>query len=325
MRQEARRTGRRRRIAAAGMAAAVAIAVAACGGSSSGGGNGKLTVGIPPVISGADVYVAQQQGYFAAHHLKVAVKSLNGGAAIVPALESGAVQVGETNVVSVIQGAAHGISEPCFAGANTDPKGGAYLSLVAGPKSGAHSAADLKGKTVAVNAVDGVNQLLVSAYLTAHGVHPSSVHFIALQYPDMPGALTAGRVDAAVTSEPFTTISRGRGGVLLAGTPLQYVHGAPTYSCWNASASWLSSHKKQAREFAAAMDQADAWINAHPAAFRKLAAAHLTMTPAILSKITLPVFTGALSAGDITNWESAAKQYGLITAAPAMTKVLEQP
>lgn len=325
MTQHYHRTGRWRRIAVGCTAAAVAVGVTACGGSSSAGGNGALTIGIPPVISGADVYVAQERGYFAAHHLKVTVKSLNGGAAIVPAMESGTVQIGETNVVSVIQGASHGINEPCFAGANTDPKSGAYLSLVAGPKSGAHSAAGLKGKTVAVNAVDGVNQLLVSAYLAANGVKPSSVHFIALQYPDMPGALTAGRVDAAVTSEPFTTISRGRGGVLLAPTPLQYVSGAPTYSCWNASASWLKSHSSQAREFAAAMDQADAWITAHPAAFRKLASAHVKMSPAILSKITLPVFTGALSTGDVTSWESAAKQYGLINAAPTMTKVLAQP
>jgi NitT/TauT family transport system substrate-binding protein len=304
--------------------AALAAGAAACGGSSSGGG-GTLTIGIPPVISGADIFVAQQQGYFAAHHLKVDVKELNGGAAIVPALESGSVQVGETNVVSVIQGAAHGISEPCFAGANTDPKDGAYLSLVAGVKAGVRDAAGLKGKTVAVNAVDGVNQLLVSAYLSAHGVNPSSVHFIALQYPDMPGALSAGRVDAAVTSEPFTTISRGRGNALLAGTPLQYVDGQPTYSCWNASASWLSSHKTEPREFAAAMDQADAWITAHPAGFRKVAAAHLKISSAVLDRITLPVFTGALSAGDISDWESAAQRYGLISSRPASAKVLVQP
>lgn len=317
------RRGLRSAAATATCAALAALAVSACGssGSASGSGSGgALTVGVPPVLSGVDVYTAQQQGFFARHHLKVTIKELNGGAAIVPAMQSGAVQIGETNVVSAIQGASHGVDEPCFSGANTDPTSGAYLSLV-GAK-GITSPAALKGKTIAVNAVAGVNQLLVSAYLSSHGVDPSSVHFISLQYPDMPGALASGRIDAAVTSEPFTTISRGRGAVLLDPTPLKSIQGTPTYSCWNASASWLKSHASQARAFAAAMKQTDAWIAAHQAAFRKQAGSHLTISAAVLPKVTLPVFTDALSRNDIAAWETAAKRYGLIKSPPPSDRVL---
>jgi NitT/TauT family transport system substrate-binding protein len=314
------------------LATALAVGAAGCGSSASGGSGGSggsgapaqsLVVAIPPVISGADVYVAQSQGYFAQHHLNVTVKTLNGGSAIVPAMEGGSVQVGESNVLSIIQGAARGIREPCFSGANTDPPSGHYLSLVASGKAGVTSAAGLAGKTVAVNATSGVNQLLTDAYLASHGVDPGSVSFISLQFPDMPAALSAGRVAAAMTSEPFTTISLGQGGHLLTGTPLSFVPGRPTYSCWNASSSWLASHKTEAAGFAAAMSQADAYIGAHPARFRSIASAHLSISSHVLRTMTLPVFTSSLAAGDMTAWEHAAAKYHLLTSTPPMTSVLE--
>jgi NitT/TauT family transport system substrate-binding protein len=318
---------------AVGATAAVALVICAAACSSSDasstsagttGASGQmasLTVGIPPVISGADVYVAQAEGYFAKNHLNVSVKSLNGGAANVPAMEGGAIQIGESNVLSVIQGATRGIDEPCFSGANTDPPSGHYLSLVG--KAGVSSVKSLAGQTVAVNATAGVNQLLVDAYLASQGVNPDSVSFISLQFPDMPDALSSGRVAAAMTSEPFTTIALGHGASLLTGTPLRYIPGTPTYSCWNASASWLSSHQQQAGEFAAAMAEADSYITAHPAQFRSIAASHLTISGSVLRTMSMPVFTDKLTTADITSWEKSAGQYHLVSGTPSSSSVLE--
>lgn len=311
---------RRLGVVLGGLAAATALA--GCGGGGTAGRT--VTVAIPPVVSGVDVYVAQEQGFFARHRLDVSVKVLNGGAAIVPAMEGGAVEIGETNVVSVIQSAAHGIAEPCFTGANTDPPNGAYLSLVAGKDSKITDPAALRGGTVAVNATNGVNQLLVQAYLDQHGVDPASVRFLSLQYPDMPQALSSGRVAAAVTSEPFTTISLGQGNQLLVGSPLAAVPGAPTYSCWNASAKWLTAHRAEAADFAAAMTDADSWITAHPAEFRAVAARHLTIPADVLTRMTLPVFTAELSGADIDAWQAAALRYRLIDHPPARSDVFAQ-
>lgn len=321
------RAGRSRpgRLAAATAAATLVLTTAACGGSSGGGSSGgdqAITVAIPPAVSGVDVYAAQAQGYFARHHLKVKVKTLNGGSAIVPAMASGAVQIGESNVLSVIQGAARGVKDPCFAGANTDPPSGHYLSLVAAPGSGVRAASGLTGKTIGVNATSGINQLLADAYLSANGVHPSSVHFIGLTFPDMPAALKSGRIAASVTTEPFTSIALRRGATLLTGTPLAAIPGTPTYSCWNASKGWLSSHKAAAAGFAAAMRQTDAYINAHPDAFRSLVGEHLKVDSRIQATMTLPLFTDRLTRGDVTAWEQAARTYGLLHTTPPMSGVL---
>ena len=311
------RRGRAARCAAAIASGALLLPVAACGGSGdaqASGGTRHVTVAIPPAVSGVDVYAAQSQGYFAKHHLSVDVKTMNGGAAIVPALESGAVQIGESNVLSVIQGAARGVKEPCFSGANTDPSNGHYLSLVAAPKSGVTGPAGLRGKTVAVNATSGINALLVNAYLAAHGA--GSTKFIGMKFPDMPGSLSGGRVQAAMTTEPFTSIALGRGAKLLTGTPLSSIPGRPTYSCWNASKSWLADNRPAAKAFAAALKETDAYINAHPDAFRALVGKHLKIAPKIQASMTLPVFTDHLDMGDVTAWENAGKKYHILTSAP---------
>ncbi|GAA4519072.1 hypothetical protein GCM10023191_094170 [Actinoallomurus oryzae] len=182
--------------------------------------------------------------------------------------------------------------------------------------------ADLSGKTIAANATSGVNELLTDTYLSAHGVSPTSVHFIGLQFPDMPAALKAGRVAAAMTTEPFTTIAMGQGGTILTGTPLASVPGTPTYSCWNASKSWVSSHKTVAADFVAAMRQTDTYISTHPDEFRTIVGKHLKVSPQARSAMTLPLFTDKLTPGDITAWENVARKYGLLKSVPAPDEVL---
>jgi NitT/TauT family transport system substrate-binding protein len=312
----------RRRCSAVLVAGLAPLVMVACGHGDPAGAAGTLSVivAVPPVVSGGDVYVAQEQGFFAHHHLNVTVRVLNGGSAIVPAMESGAVDIGESNVVSVIQGATRGIAEPCFAGANTDPTSGHYLSLVA--VGGIGTPAGLRGATVAVNASNGINQLLAESYLDVNGIDPHSVHFMALPFPDMPQALSGKRVAAAVTSEPFTTVAMNGGARLLSGTMLTTVPGNPTYSCWNASSSWLSAHRAAAADFVAAMAETDSWIAGHQADFRTIMSHHVTIQPDVLSKMSLPVFTDELSSRDMTAWEAAARKYGLIDHDPAVADVL---
>jgi NitT/TauT family transport system substrate-binding protein len=180
----------------------------------------------------------------------------------------------------------------------------------------------LIGKTVAVNATSGVNELLADTYLSANGVNPGTVQYISLQYPDMAAALKGGRVAAEVTTEPFTTIAMGQGSTVLTGTPLALIPGSPTYSCWNSSASWLSSHKAVAADFAAAMKQTDSYIAAHPGDFRSLVGKHLKVTAQARASMTLPVFTDKLTSADVTAWQNAARKYKLIDSVPPAGDVL---
>ena len=76
------------------------------------------------------------------------------------------------------------------------------------PGSPVKTLADLKGKTVAINAPDNILYLLAASVLAEHGISPSTVHFVTkYNFPEMPAALAAGKVDAAMLPEPFASVA----------------------------------------------------------------------------------------------------------------------
>lgn len=315
--------------------ACIALALAACGGggdsdktaaSSSAGGTTTITVGLPAAVTADAVLIAQEKGYFTKNHLKVNVQTINGGAGAVPALQSGAIQVAQSNVLSEIQGASHGLAVPCFAGAfalqKTSEKG--FIPLVAGAKSGITKASDLSGKTIAVNATGGVNELMSDAWLDGQGVDYKSVHYMGMEFPNMPEALSAGRIPAAVGTEPFGTMMAQQGGTLLTGDLESNIKGRPIFSCWNASSDWLKKNGATAKNFLAAIQQANDFINTQPQQFQTWLTKNSKIAPDVIKDLSLPHFTTSMSAKDVTEWEDAAKKYGILTGtAPDAGKVYQ--
>ena len=318
-------TQKKRTLAAAAAICAIGV-LAACGSSASSGGSAggggasasgsqSLTVGIPPVVEIGDLYTADSMGFFAKQGITIHIDKLNGGAALVPALESGSVQIGQSNIVSVLQAQQQNIGMKCFAAGYRSPSAssGDELSLVVSGKdtSSVTSPSGLAGKTIAVNSLDNSNQLVADAYLAGHGVNPSSVHFVALAYPDMPTALSSGRVAAAITDEPFTTIVKTQGAKVLAAQPDSAITANPVYACWVAPESWLSSHKQVAAKFVAALKQADSYMAAHPGYLASILPKYTTVSASLAKQVTLPDFTTTLTAADVQPWAQAAARYGM--------------
>ena len=80
--------------------AALTLFAAACqskSSSSSGSAGGvetaDLTVGVLPVVDAAPVYMAQKEGYFQQEGLTIKFQQAQGGAALIPAMVSGDIQV----------------------------------------------------------------------------------------------------------------------------------------------------------------------------------------------------------------------------------------
>lgn len=295
------------------LAAAIVLSgsmLAGCGGSGgSGGASGTIAVGVPPVVELGDLYVADSMGYFTARGLKVDIHSINGGAALVPALQSGSLQIGQSNLVSVLQAAQQNLDVRCFAGAYRSPSDPELALLVSPHESGITTPAGLAGKTIAVNTLANSNQLVAEAYLAGHGVDPHSVHFVALAYPNMPGALASGRIAAAITDEPFTTLAHQQGATILAAQPDSAIAPHPAYPCWVASGGWVSTHRQQVAAFVAALDQADTYMAGHPEYLRSILPKYTSVTAGLAKTVVLPNFSTALTADDVRPWAAAAARF----------------
>jgi hypothetical protein len=66
---------------------------------------------------------------------------------------------------------------------------------------GIRTVADLKGKKVAVNTLNNIGTLAVSATLDAHGLRPQDVNFVEIPFPDMPAVVTEMEIDLFPVSQ----------------------------------------------------------------------------------------------------------------------------
>ena len=218
------------------LAAASLILLTACGGggdSSTGsggaqgaGGTTKVKVNVIPIIDVAPIYLGKEQGFFAEQGLEVELVTAQGGAAIVPAVVSGQVEFGFSNLTSLIIARSQQVPvKVVVAGAgSTGEQGKDFGGIVVKAGSPIKSAKDLEGKRVAVNTLNNINDTTVRASVRAAGGDPKKINFVELPFPDMLPALDKGTIDAAQVVEPFLATAVKNGDRVIASN---YVDTAP--------------------------------------------------------------------------------------------------
>lgn len=198
----------RRLHTAAGLALAVVLALSACGGDSDrAGADGvrTVTVGMLPIVPTAALYAGIEEGFFADHDLEVKVETGQGGAALLPAVMSQELHFSSSNPVSLLTARDKGLDVRVITNWSDEkatPKE-AVNAVLAAADSGMDSAADLEGKTVAINTLKSMGDLTIREAVRADGGDPDKVKFIELPFPDMPAALADGTADAVWVPEPF--------------------------------------------------------------------------------------------------------------------------
>ena len=70
---------------------------------------------------------------------------------------------------------------------------------------------DLNGKTVAVNGINNITMLPVEAWIDKNGGDSKTVKWIEIPIFQANDAVSAGKVDATVTGEPFITFGEDKG------------------------------------------------------------------------------------------------------------------
>jgi NitT/TauT family transport system substrate-binding protein len=164
-----------------------------------------VDVGILPIIDDAPVFIALQHGLFRAQGLAVTAVSLQSGEDATEELLSGKLQFAFSNYVTTILAANQGAQLRVVAdGAQTLPD--TNVIMIA-KDSAIRSVQDLRGKTIAVNAIGNIATLMVDSTLQTYGVPVNSVKFKVIAFPQMATALQDHSVDAAWMAEPFITLA----------------------------------------------------------------------------------------------------------------------
>jgi NitT/TauT family transport system substrate-binding protein len=227
-----------------------------------------LNIAAVPAADSAGLYIAVQDGLLAAQGIHVTITPAISSETVIAQQLKGEYAITSGNYVSYILANArqHADFEVLAAGSIMQPE---VQELMIPPGSPVRSVSDLRGKTIALNALNGIGELLVDATLTANMVSPSQVRFTAIPFPNMATALKQHKVAAAFMPQPFATdAEQGIGAEPLADLDQGAVTSLPI-SGYVVTKSWLQKYPKTAAAFRKALEEAQRIADTNPGAVEK--------------------------------------------------------
>lgn len=296
---------------AAIMAAGCASGTAEMTASSIGPEKTNLVIAAVPTASSAGVYVAQRDGLFRQAGLNVKIVSISAGANVTPELRSGSIDVVNGAYAGFIEAQVHGAAQfhilaDGYAGA---PEVDEVAVL---PGAGLNRVKQLEGKTIAVNALGSVAQLLVSSALSDQGVPPAKVHFVAMGFPAMPAALQAHRIDAAYLPEPYLSQAEEQVG----SDPLLDVNQGATQDFpidgYAATVQWCRKYPRTAAAVAKALDEGQALADTNRPLVEKALTKDTTITKEIAAIMALGVFPDTVDTAHLQRVPDLMQSFGLL-------------
>lgn len=166
-----------------------------------------LTVGHDLWVGYSGVFIAAELGFFKDLGLEVKLVPFSNPGDTLPALVAGKLDIGLTTLqnLAVLNGNS---DTDVVAVGLVDSSNGADAVVA---KKQYASLKDLKGKTVALT-LGEVNHFLFLVGLKQSGLDPSAFKITSMSADDAGAAFVAGKVDAAVTWEPWVTKASKSGG-----------------------------------------------------------------------------------------------------------------
>jgi NitT/TauT family transport system substrate-binding protein len=275
----------------------------------------KLQVGTIKIGDLSPFFIAQEKGFFKEAGLDVNAVAMVGGAAIQPALASGALNIGWTNVVSMFQGHQEGfdyrfITSGALAKRGTNEVFGVQVAL----DSPIQSAKDLAGKTIATNTIGNITQAIGSHWVDNNGGDSSKLKWVEVPFPNMEAAVVQKHIDAFTAVEPFVTVpsqvnkktrvlARPAGGI------------APRFmiASFFSSDAWIQKNGDTVKAFVTALNRGIDAHNADLEGAKAIIAKYTGLSPDVLKVVTLTAFEKRLLESDLEPIMDLALRYKLIS------------
>lgn len=321
----------RRRLLIGLTALSVLTAATACGSSGSdepdragsSGGTVDVTVGLIPIVDVAPLYLGRKKGFFSERGLKLDFSSAQGGAAIVPGVASGQFEFGFSNMTSLMIARSNGVPVKAVANgiASTGVVGEDFEALTVRGDSPVESAKDLEGRKVAINTLKNINETAVRASVRKAGGDPDEMELVELAFDQMPAALDAGRIDAAMVVEPALATVKSQGGREIA-SPMIDIAPKLTVAMYFTSTEYARENPEVVKKFQEATAESLAYADSHPDEVREIVTTYTKIPPDVLAKVTLPKWPAEPNRAAIERLAELGAQDGLFKQTPDLDELL---
>jgi NitT/TauT family transport system substrate-binding protein len=236
---------------------------------------------------------AQQLGSFAKAGLDVTTNDTMNGAAITSAVASGAVDIGGSNLSTIVVAFKKGVPITLIAPAGIYSANSPVMGIIVPKASPITTAKDLEGKIVAVSPLRSISEFAPSEWIEKNGGDYSKVKFIELPFGEMEAAMLQGRIAAAVLTEPYYSQSKSTSRLLA----FPYAAVGPTFltSAFFASTAFVKAHRDTVDRFAAVIRQTAAWANKNQTQSGAILAAMAKLDPSIVAKMSRVIYADSLT------------------------------
>lgn len=275
----------------------------------------KIKIGMAPVADLLQLFVAIDKDYFAEENLIVEPIEMSGGPLIAQAVASGDLQIGFSNTVSIIIAHEKGfdfkyIAPGSFSNSVTKQT---VHALVVRENSKISKPRDLEGKTIAINALGNINELVIKAWTEKNNVDMNKIKLVELPFPNMEAALEKGQIDAAIMTEPFITLSKQHRAIKILDTdPFNVISDRLMITGWFAKESWINNNPQTIASFKRAIDKATVYINDHPEEMSNILKKYTKLNGSLAEEIALGEFSSEIYREDIDKTIYVAEKYGFI-------------
>ncbi len=250
----------------------------------------ELRVGILPIAPHTPVFAAQELGYFAQEGLKVDLQFGVGGAALLPLVIQGQMQLVNIPIATGLQARAQNIDVVMIGPGTYVEKQQAPGQTATIVKSDGkiRGLRDLAGKTVAVNVINSVNWLYNRALLAKAGVDVKTVTYVELPFPNMVDSVANGQVDAAAIVQPFLFFGTSSGKVRVVGYDFLDVQPGAQISGFATSRKWATANARTLAAFERATARAVDYLMANQKEAMQLVAKFTKAKPEIIEGAGVP-------------------------------------
>ncbi len=250
----------------------------------------KLRFAVLPILESLPMYVAEKEGLFEKHQLKVELIPVASAPERDQVFAAAQVDgmINEALVTALIN--KEQVRAQVVRYARTATNQDALFSIVASAKSGITSVEGLKGVEI------GVSQATIIEYLTerllqAQGFSPQEIKTISIpKIPDRINLLGTGELKAATLPEPPVTLAVMQGGkVVLDDRSFPEL----SFSTITFRKEYIDQQPESLRGFLAAIEEAVALINAGPEKYGDLLVEQKVVPPQLAGKFKVPPFVTA--------------------------------
>ena len=254
---------------------------------------------------------AQSAGLFRNVGIDVTFQKANSGSAVAAAIAGGAIDIGKSSIIPVINGHARGIPFTIVAPCSLYHDHAMASGLVVA-NDGPRTARDLTGKVISVAGLQDTTWLSAKAWIDKNGGDSSAVRFIEVPGSSVLSALEEGRIAAGTMSEPYVTQNVKSGKARLLALTLESIAPRWLLAVYVSTRDFVAKNGDLVARFQKAMAESAGYCNTHQSDTVPLMAKFTGLEPTLLAQVARAFDPPELDPRDIQPVIDAAVKYKLL-------------